>query len=227
MSELGEPVETSREYAHVFSIYVPIAVGVFALVLILTLGAVIVFRRRRPEQAARWHEHNPLEAAYAVVLACVVAFLLYVSFSAEHQVDAVARGQRPVLTVNVFGSRWEWHFQYPGYGIDRYSGTIGREPLVVPAREPVAYRLTALDVIHEFWVPELKYKHDLIPGMSQVEILTFPRAGLFQGHCGEFCGLYHTRMVFSVRALAPAEFRAWLASNRRAGQSGRLRGART
>ena len=215
MSERAAVVETSHQYAHVFGIYVPIAIGVFALVLALTVGAVVVFRRRSPSEAARWHEHNPLEAAYAVLLACVVAFLLYVSFSAEHQVDAVARRQRPALTVNVFGARWEWHFQYPGYGIDRYSGTAGREPLVVPAGEPVAYRLVALDVIHEFWVPELKYKHDLIPGMAQVEILTFPHPGFFQGHCGEFCGVFHTRMVFSVRVLTPAQFQGWLARSRR------------
>src|SRR5947209_16202763 len=166
MSELAL-VETSHQYSHVFGIYVPIAVGVFVLILLLTAGAVLVYRRRSPEQAARWHEHNLLEASYAVVLACVVVFLLYVTFSAEHQVDAVARGERPALRVDVFGSRWEWQFKYPGYGINRYSGTVGREQLVVPAGEPVAYRLISLDVIHEFWVPELKYKHDLIPGMAQ------------------------------------------------------------
>jgi cytochrome c oxidase subunit 2 len=114
----------------------------------------------------------------------------------------------------VIGARWEWHFHYPAYGIDRYSGTVGHEQLVVPAGEPVAYRLVSRDVIHEFWVPELKYKHDLIPGMAQVRVLTFPRPGTFQGHCGEFCGLYHTRMVFSVRALPPAQFAAWVSSHR-------------
>jgi len=216
MSEPVALVETSKQYAHVFSIYVPIALGVFAVIFVATVGAVLVYRRRDPAQAARRHEHNLLEGAYAVVLACVVAFLLYVTFSAEHQVDAVARGEHPVLTVNVFGARWEWHFQYPGYGIDRYSGTVGREQLVVPAGQPVAYRLIALDVIHEFWVPALKYKHDLIPGMAQTEILTFEHPGVFQGHCGEFCGLYHTRMVFSVRVLPPAQFRTWLASHRAA-----------
>jgi cytochrome c oxidase subunit II len=222
MSETGVLVKTSQQYAHVFGIYVPIAIGVFGLIFLLTIGAVLVYRRRPPSQAARWHEHNPLEAGYAVLLACVVAFLLYVTFTAEHQVDAVARGEHPVLTVNVYGSRWEWHFQYPGYGIDRYSGTVGREQLVVPAREPVAYRLISLDVIHQFWVPELKYKHDLIPGAAPVEILTFARPGDFQGHCGELCGLYHTRMVFSVRALPPAQFQAWLAANRSSPGAGRV-----
>jgi cytochrome c oxidase subunit II len=217
MSDASALVFTSEQYRHVFDIYVPIALGVFGAILLATLVAVVVYRRRDPARAARWHEHNPAEAAYAVVLACVVGFLLYVTFSAEHQVDAVARRQRPALYVTVFGSRWEWHFRYTQYGIDRYSGTVGHEQLVVPAREPIAFKLVSLDVIHQFWVPELKYKHDLIPGMAQVEILAFSRPGTFQGHCGEFCGLFHTKMVFSVRALPPAQFAAWVAANRRAG----------
>jgi cytochrome c oxidase subunit 2 len=215
MSETLALVSTRHEYEHVFSIYVPIALAVFGIVAVATILAVVVFRRRTPSQASRRHENNPLEAGYAVALALVVGFLLYVTFSAENQVDAVARKQRPQLRVNVFGARWEWHFQYPEYGINRYSGTAGHEQLVVPIDEPIAFRLVSLDVIHEFWVPELDYKHDLIPGLAQTEILTFTRTGNFQGHCGEFCGLYHTRMVFTVKALPPKQFAAWVASHRR------------
>jgi cytochrome c oxidase subunit 2 len=215
MADLSALVETSREYRHVFDIYVPIALGVFGLIVVLVLAAVLVYRRRPVSRAARWHEHNPLEAAYAALLALVVGFLLYVTYSAENRVDAVAREEQPQLRVNVFGARWEWHFQYPEYGIDRYSGTVGDEQLVVPTDEAIAFRLVSVDVVHEFWVPELKYKHDLIPGMAQTEVLTFPTPGTFQGHCGEFCGLYHTRMVFTVKALAPAQFDAWVAAHRR------------
>ena len=65
------------------------------------LYAVARFRRRAPEQAARWHEHNPLEGAYAGLLTLVVVFLLYLTFTAEHRVDTVANVQRPSLIVNV------------------------------------------------------------------------------------------------------------------------------
>ena len=71
------------------------------------------------------------------------------------------------VVVDVVGAKWEWHFNYPAYGINRYSGTVGRETLVVPTNEAVRFRLISRDVIHEFWVPELRYKHDLIPGFPQ------------------------------------------------------------
>jgi cytochrome c oxidase subunit 2 len=211
-------VSTRSQYEHVFDIYVPIALGVFGLIALAVLLAVVRFRGRAPENAARWHEHNPSEAAYAVLLLLVVGFLLYVTFGAEHEVDRASAQEAPRLYVNVIGAKWEWHFEYPAYGINRYSGTVGHQALVVPTGEAIRFRLVSRDVIHEFWVPELRYKHDLIPGSVQQATLTFTRAGTFPGQCAEFCGIYHSRMTFDVQAVSPARFAAWTAEQRGSGR---------
>ena len=211
-------VETRHEYAHVFGIYVPIALGVFALIVLLVMFAVLRYRRRPPEQAARWHEHNPLEASYAVLLSVVVAFLLYMTFTAEHRVDTVANRERASLTIDVVAAKWEWTFTYPAYGITQRSGTAGHQPLVVPVGEPIRFNFSTLDVIHAFWVPELRYKHDLTPGATQSQILSFSRPGVFPGECAEFCGLRHADMLFSVHAVPAAEFARW-ASTRGPGRT--------
>jgi cytochrome c oxidase subunit 2 len=210
-------VDTRAEYQHVFDIYVPIALGVFALIVIATLLAVLIYRRRPPERAARWYEHDRLEGGYALLLVATVAFLLYITFTAEHRVDNVAARERPALVVNVTGSKWEWHFNYPAYGIDLYSGAVGHQDLVVPTGEAIRFRLASVDVIHAFWIPQLRYKHDLIPGSIQSSTLTFSRPGVFAGQCAEFCGLLHSDMIFNVRALSPAEFMTWARSQRAAG----------
>jgi cytochrome c oxidase subunit 2 len=209
-------VDTRHEYDHLFRIYVPIAIGVFAVVALATAFAVVRYRGRPPEQAARWHEHNPLEGAYALILALTVAFLLYLTFTAEHRVDTVSAREPPSLTVDVTGSKWEWTFYYRRYDITERSGSVGRQPLVVPTNEAIRFNLHTLDVIHAFWIPELEYKHDLIPGSTQVTTLTFTHSGLFQGGCAEFCGLRHADMVFNVRAVAPAQFLAWAAGGGKA-----------
>jgi cytochrome c oxidase subunit 2 len=212
-------VNTRAQYQHVFDIYVPIGVGVFTLIVLATLMVVLVYSRRPPERAARWYQHDRVERGYALLLACVVAFLLYVTFGAEHRVDTVAAHERPQLVVKVTGSKWEWHFNYPAYGIDLYTGTVGHQDLVVPSGEAIQFRLVSLDVIHAFWIPQLRYKHDLIPGSVQRSTLTFAQPGLFAGQCAEFCGLLHSRMFFNVRAVSPAEFTAW-AQGQRAGGGG-------
>ena len=202
-------VDTRHEYRHLFSIYVPIAIGVFAVILLATTFAVLRYRRRAPEHAARFSEHNPLEGGYALLLSLIVVFLLYLTFTAERRVDTVANEQRPALTVQVTGAKWEWTFRYPGYGITRHSGTVGRQALVIPTGEAVRFELGSVDVIHAFWIPHTDYKHDAIPGSTQVFTLDFPAAGVFQGECAEFCGLRHADMLFSVHAVSPAAFATW------------------
>ena len=69
-------------------------------------------------------------------------------------------------------------------------------------------------MIHSFWVPALRYKHDAIPGSTQVTTLTFSR-GELPGQCAEFCGLRHSDMVFTAHAVRPAQFLAWARSGGR------------
>lgn len=202
-------VDTRHEYHHVFSIYVPIALGVFAIIAVAVLFALVRYRRKPASAAARWHENNRAEGTYATVLVLTIAFLLWLTFSAEHRVDTVANREKPALTINVIGAKWEWTFQYAGYGITIRSGTTGDTYFVVPANEPIRFTLSSVDVIHAFWVPELDYKHDLIPGRTQSQVLSFPHPGHFAGECAEFCGLRHSDMVFKVIVVSPSQFQAW------------------
>jgi cytochrome c oxidase subunit II len=208
---LGLPaalVSTRRQYDHLFNIYVPIAIGVCAVIFLAVAIAVLLYRRRPPERASRKHENNLLEGSYAVLLACTAAFLLYLTFTAEHKVDTVANQERPAVVIDVTASKWEWTFTYPAYGFSVRSGTVGRQPLVVPAGEAVRFNLTSIDVIHSFWIPALRYKHDAFPGNTQVITLTFS-SGVFPGQCAEFCGLRHSDMLFTAHAVSPASFTAW------------------
>jgi cytochrome c oxidase subunit 2 len=201
-------VSTRGQYDHLFAIYVPIAGGVFAVIVIVVLVSVLRYRRRvRP---ARWSESNRLEIGYAGVLVLTAAFLIYLTLTAENKVDTVANRERPAVTIDVTAAKWEWEFRYRPDGIIVRSGTVGRQPLVVPIGEAIRLNLASQDVIHALWVPEVRFKRDLIPGTVEHVTLTFTQAGLFPGECAEFCGLRHADMVFNVRALSPAAFRGWV-----------------
>lgn len=204
-------ISTRGEFNHLASIYLPIAAGVFAVVVVAVLFAVVRYRGSGP--ASRRHKNEVLEGSYTVLLVCVVGVLLWLTLTAEHRVDTVANNERPSLIVAVTAARWEWQFRYQRYGIVRRSGTIGRQPLVVPANRAIRFNLTSQDVIHSFWVPELRFKRDLFRGTVEHVTLTFTRLGMFKGQCAEFCGLRHSEMVFSVKVLSPARFAAWLRAN--------------
>lgn len=206
-------VDTRRLYEWVFGIYVPIGLGVFVLFTVTIIALVVRYRVRPPDRPARRHEANALETTYAVVLTAVAAFLLYITFTAEHKEDTVSAQTRPAVTINVTAARWEWVFAYPAYGIRRQSGQVGRQSLVVPVGVPVRLRLSSVDVIHSLWIPQLYFKRDAIPGAVETVTLDFDRVGTFGGSCAEFCGVGHSEMVFTVEALTPRRFRAWAASH--------------
>jgi len=64
-------------------------------------------------------------------------------------------------------------------------------------------------------VPAFLEKRDLIPGIDNTIDVTPTVVGAYDGHCAEYCGLYHDRMTFTVRVVRPAEFDRWLASRPR------------
>ncbi len=209
-------VSTHSGYDRLFSIYVPIGLGILAFIAIGMPIVALIYRRRPPERAARWHEQHLLESTYAIVLAATVAFLLWKTFGVEHQIDTVANRERGGVTIQVVASRWEWTFVYPKYHITLHSGFSGDGTFVVPVNQPVHFYLISQDVIHAFWIPALDYKHDNFPGKTQRITLTFTNPGIFQGHCAEYCGYGHSEMVFNARAVSGARFAAWAASGGRA-----------
>jgi cytochrome c oxidase subunit 2 len=117
------------------------------------------------------------------------------------------------MRIGVTGFQWGWSFRYAqGRTV---TGTSRRIPtLVVPTGEVVLFTGRSRDVVHSFWIPEVRFKRDVFPGFSNRFDLVFDHPGSFAGRCAEFCGLDHAGMDFVVRAVSPAEFRAWLAGGR-------------
>jgi cytochrome c oxidase subunit 2 len=81
----------------------------------------------------------------------------------------------------------------------------------VPQGRLVRFEATSLDVIHSFWVPELRFKRDAFPRRTTTFTLTFNDPGFHshQGECAEFCGLRHSTMDFNVDVRPPEAFARW------------------
>jgi cytochrome c oxidase subunit II len=84
--------------------------------------------------------------------------------------------------------------------------------LRLPVGRPVTLTVTAADVIHSLWIPNLGGKIDMIPGRINRLSFTVERPGIYRGVCAEFCGDQHARMAFDVVALDEAGFARWRAA---------------
>jgi cytochrome c oxidase subunit 2 len=132
-----------------------------------------------------------------------------------------AQSDEPDVVVDVVAQQFGWSFTYEDSGIVAYGRTAppstsdpappGLE-VVLPVDKSIRFRLTAKDVIHSFYVPAFFYKMDAIPGRINEFELTIERPGIYGGQCAEFCGLLHGQMFFSIHAVSPETYEAWVAS---------------
>ena len=138
--------------------------------------------------------------------------LTLVTLARVDSVEPVEAGRGAEIEVTAF--RWGWSFTYPAEGITVSGFQAPGPEIVVPVGEPVTVRLKSADVVHSFYVPQFLFKRDLVPGRENVFQFTVEQAGSYGGQCAEFCGLYHSRMPFTVTAVDRPAYDAWLATQR-------------
>jgi cytochrome c oxidase subunit II len=200
--------DTLHAYQHVRGIYFPVAIGVFALVLVI-LAALLVRGARRSGPAGGHSEALVFEAAYAMLLAGVVAVLLWVTFTAETPIDRTVSD--PALRIRVVAAQWSWRLEYPG-GLTVLGVSTWHPPVaLVPTGVEIEFTGTSRDVIHGFWVPQLHFQRQFLPGYVTRFDLRFDKPGFYGGECSVFCGEQHSQMYFEIQAVSLAVFRRWLA----------------
>jgi cytochrome c oxidase subunit 2 len=173
---------------------------------------IVAYRKRSDELPPQVHYNLPIEILYTVVPCVVIGVLFYFTAIDENREDKVVKN--PAMTVNVVGYQWAWQFGYTGGPANALGihGRVGQFPqLVVPIGERIEFDLSSPDVIHAFWVPQVDFKRDVIPGRTNKYDLTFTRLGTFKGRCTELCGVDHDRMLFTLKTVTPADFKIWAA----------------
>lgn len=191
----------------------------------LIFWTVAAYRRKQADEIPRqFHANIPLEIIYTVIPVIIVAVIFYFTVVTENQVDAVSR--HPVEQVHVLAYRWGWQFRYYN-GQGRYEGVQIRtsaEPkvlaqpatssqypqMVIPDGQTVRIVLNSADVVHELYVPAFNFGRYALPGVTNVFDFTPTKEGVYRGQCAEYCGLYHSEMLFSVRVVSPSAFSQWI-----------------
>ncbi len=202
------PTPTGRQIRSLYDVF--FWGGAFVVVLVWVLLAIVVVRyRRRDDRIPRQvHGYLPLQVAWVAIPGLVLAVLFVLTLQVMTSVQAVS--DTPGVRVHVWAFRWQWRFDYPDEDIT-VVGTTGHDPeLVVPLDTPIHVTLDSVDVAHSFYVPAFLFKRDAIPGLTNRFDFTVDEAGTYRGQCAELCGVLHTSMTFSVRAVPMADYQAWL-----------------
>jgi cytochrome c oxidase subunit II len=189
-----------------------------SLVYLATMGGLwwAAARARRREQRGEElppdDERRMTRGVTLAVGATVVILLVFLvtDLSVGRTLDPVPSAHP--ITIEVTGKQWWWDITYADTSAQGRFTTANE--IHVPVGQPVLLLLTARDVIHSFWAPNLAGKKDLIPGYTQSMWFQADTAGDYRAQCAEFCGVQHAKMALHVIADPPETYRQWVASQR-------------
>jgi cytochrome c oxidase subunit 2 len=203
-----------------FNILFICAVPVLLAVWIYMAYALIHWRASRggpePVGGRQARSNLPLQTAWIVVTTVLVMFLFGFGTYELVQPGGAGGGEGPsaiwtptshdVLTIQVIGQQWKWTYRYPSYG------GFETTDLVVPNHTSIAFHVTSLDVVHDFWVYQLGVKADANPGQDNIAFTTPQQLGSFVVRCAELCGLWHGAMYDYGKVVTPSQFQTWATS---------------
>jgi len=186
--------------------------GVLLLVLLTLVFFLIKYRYKEGQKARYYHGNNKLEIMWTSVTFVAMLILALISKPLWSEIKENIPPSNYV--VHVTGKQFNWEILYSGP--DQIFGTgddyqIDNE-LHVPVNEVVRVILNSKDVIHSFFVPNLRLKQDAIPGRDIIAWFEATKTGRYEIPCAELCGFGHSGMLGHLHVDSPEEYANWVAA---------------
>lgn len=188
-------------FDHLFYFETAIAIF-FATFIFLTIFYFAIKYRRRSENERPGEIEGSLvlELAWTLIPAALCAIMFYWG-SALYFTNS--RPPTAALEVFVVGKQWMWHLQHA-------EGPREINELHVPIGRPVKLTLTSEDVIHDFFVPAFRVKHDVVPGQYYSIWFEATKIGKYHFFCAQYCGAQHSGMIGWVTVMSEVDYEQWL-----------------
>jgi cytochrome c oxidase subunit 2 len=212
---LPESVSTYSGRIDDIILLIALIVGVwFIAAEAVLLFFLFAYRKKDGQRAAYLKGTTGRQAAWIVApVAAILLFDVAIDLTSA-QVWADVKQHLPSVSpqVRIIGKQFVWRFIHAGP--DGKLGTRddleAQNQLHVVAGKPVHFELQSDDVIHSFFVPNLRLKQDAVPGRTIHGWFEVTREGSFQIACAELCGFGHGNMLGFLHAESPSKFEAWM-----------------
>ena len=209
---------------HMLIMLVCVAIGV--VVFGAMFWSIVMHRKSRGHKAAKFHESTTIEIIWTAIPFLILVGMAIPSTATLIKMEDTKNAD---LVIKVTGYQWKWQYEYMEQDVSFFSNmstprdqiegnaTKGKDyllevdnPLVIPTGKKVRFLLTANDVLHAWWVPQLAVKKDAIPGFINEVWARVDEPGIFRGQCAELCGKDHGYMPIVVHAVSDDDFKKWI-----------------
>ncbi|MCI0494486.1 cytochrome c oxidase subunit II [candidate division KSB1 bacterium] len=186
---------------NVFYFILAISIVLLLLITFLMVFFVIKYHRKRNKEPKNIEGNIWLEITWTVIPTILVLGMFYYGWIGYKMMRDVPED---AMVIDVTGRMWSWLFEY--------ENGVETDTLYVPLNQPIRVNLKSQDVLHSFYIPAFRVKHDVVPGNTQGYVWFQPNdLGSYDVLCAEYCGQQHAYMTTKVVVLPEGEFQAWLA----------------
>jgi len=218
------PISQEIYSLHMLILWVCVAIAV--VVFAAMFYSILKHRKSLGAKPAQFHESTTVEIIWTVVPFLILVGMAIPATKALVMMEDTSNSD---LSIKVTGFQWKWGYDYLDEGVS-FISTLAtpREqienkqekglnyllevdnPVVVPVNKKVRLLLTANDVIHSWWVPDLGMKKDAIPGFVNEMWFKAEKEGTYRGQCAELCGKDHGYMPIVVVVKSEADYQQWV-----------------
>ncbi len=208
-------------------ICIVIGIGVFGTMFY----SIYYHRKSMGHKAEQFHENTTVEIIWTIIPTIILVGMAIPATKTMLDMDDSREAE---MSIKVTGWQWKWEYEYLDNGIhffssldeasnearQKNSGIDPRsvphyllnvdKPLVVPVNTKIRFLFTAADVIHSWWVPDLGWKKDTVPGFINEAWTDIQEPGTYRGQCAELCGKDHGFMPIVVIAKEKADYDIWV-----------------
>jgi len=214
---------------HMLIFYITVVIGI--LVFGVMIYSIIYHRKSLGAKPAQFHENTKVEIIWTVIPFII---LVGMAIPATKALILMEDTRDAEITLKVTGYQWMWEYEYLEDKVNFFSKIDAESNkarrlnsgidvtkmknylrdvdnvVVLPTNTKVRILLTANDVIHAWWVPELGGKKDAIPGYINELWVDIKEPGIYRGQCAELCGKDHGFMPIVVKAVPKTEYHKWV-----------------
>ena len=232
------PISQKVYDMHMISLTVVTIIGI--LVFGVMFWSIFHHRKSRGVKPAKFSHSTTVEVIWTAIPLIIIIGLAIPATKLLIEMDDTSDS---ALTVKAVGYQWKWKYEYLEDDLTIYSNLDEKsvelsqrvegvnpmehenylldvdEPLVLPTNTKIRILTTANDVIHAWWVPDLGWKRDAIPGFINDNWTMINEPGTYRGQCTEICGKGHGYMPIVVKAVSMEEYKTWVAEKKESQQA--------
>jgi cytochrome c oxidase subunit 2 len=219
---------------HMIILWICVVIGV--IVFSAMFVSIALHRKSRGHEPAQFTHSTGAEIVWSIIPVLILVFMAVPATKALINMEA---GPETEMTIKITGFQWRWKYEYmeddiwfisslaaesnaarrlqsgvDPDSVDNYLLDVDK-PLVLPVDTKVKFLITADDVIHSWWVPDLGWKRDAIPGFINEAWTEITEPGTYRGQCAELCGKDHGFMPIVLEAVPRPEYERWLSKQKR------------